>query len=49
MRDWIVILILYVLVVVLFRVVGGVAGAGDAVRRWGSHVGTRGMNFRSSS
>jgi hypothetical protein len=49
MRDWIVILILYVLVLVLFRVLGGVAGAGDALRRWGSHASTGGMKPRSSS
>ena len=49
MLDWIVIAILYVLVLLLFRVVGGVAGAGDAVRRWGSHSSSRGMKPRSSS
>jgi hypothetical protein len=48
-RDWIVIAILYVLVLALFRVVGGVAGAGDAVRRWGTHASNRGMKPRSSS
>jgi hypothetical protein len=49
MRDWIVIAILYLLVLVLFRVLGGVAGAGDAVRRWGSHASTRGIKPSSSS
>jgi uncharacterized protein HemY len=49
MLDWIVIAILYVLVLLLFRVVGGVAGAGDAMRRWGSHSSTRGMRPTSSS
>lgn len=49
MRDWIVIAILYVLVLVLFRVLGGVAGAGDAVRRWGSHSSSRGIKPSSSS
>jgi uncharacterized protein HemY len=49
MRDWIVIAILYVLVLVLFRVVGGVTAAGDAVRRWGLHASRRGMKASSSS
>lgn len=49
MVDWIVIAILYVLVLVLFRVVGGVTSAGDAVRRWGLHTSTRGMKAGSSS
>lgn len=49
MRDWIVIAILYLLVLVLFRGLGGVAGAGDAIRRWGSHASSRGMKARSSS
>jgi hypothetical protein len=35
-RDWIVILILYVLVLVLFRLLGGFATAGEAFRSWGS-------------
>lgn len=49
MRDWIVILILYVFVLALFRFAGGIAGAGDALRRWGSHASTPRMNPSSSS
>ena len=49
MVDWIVIAILHVLVLVLFRIVGGVTSAGDAVRRWGSHTSTRGVRASSSS
>jgi hypothetical protein len=40
-RDWIVIAVLYLLVLVLFRIVGGVASAGEAMRRWGAHSSAR--------
>jgi hypothetical protein len=35
MRDWIVILVLYVFVLGLFRVLGGFAAAGEAIQAWG--------------
>ncbi len=47
--DWIVIGILYVLVLLLFRFVGGVASAGEAMRQWGAHTSRRRMKPRSSS
>ena len=47
MGDWIVIAVLYVLVLVLFRVVGGVTSAGDAVRRWGSRSSRLGTSSGS--
>jgi uncharacterized protein HemY len=47
--DWIVIAILYVLVLLLFRFVGGVASAGDAMRQWGAHASKRRMKPTSSS
>ena len=37
MRDWIVILVLYVLALGLFRTLGGWRSAAEAFRRWGSH------------
>jgi Sec-independent protein translocase protein TatA len=40
MRDWIVILILYVLVFGLFRLLEGFASAGEAFRSWGSRSTT---------
>ena len=49
MGDWIVIGILYVLVLLLFRLVGGVAGAGEAMQRWGAHESKRRMKARSTS
>lgn len=35
MRDWIVILVLYVVVLGLFRGLGGLRSAADAFRMWG--------------
>jgi hypothetical protein len=35
MRDWIVILVLYVVVLALFRGLGGFRSAADAFRMWG--------------
>ena len=35
MWDWLLIAVLYVLVLVFFRLLGGVDSAGDALRRWG--------------
>jgi hypothetical protein len=49
MRDWIVIAILYLLVLVLFRIVGGVASAVEAMRRWGAHSSARRFTPRSGS
>jgi uncharacterized protein HemY len=49
MGDWIVIGILYVLVLLLFRFVGGVASAGEAMRRWGAHESKRRIKARSNS
>jgi hypothetical protein len=48
-RDWIVIAVLYVLVLLLFRFLGGVASAGEAMRRWGAHSSARRFKPRSSS
>ena len=49
MRDWIALVILYILVLGLFRVLGGLGSAAEAFRRWGEHsAGPRG-NPRSSS
>jgi len=49
MRDWIVILILYVLALGLFRVLGGLRAAGDVFRRWGRHSAATRANPGSSS
>ena len=35
MRDWIVILVLYAVVLFGFRALGGIRAAGEAVERWG--------------
>lgn len=35
MRDWIVIIALYVFSLGLFRALGGIRGAADTFRRWG--------------
>lgn len=34
-REWIVTVVLYLVGIGLFRLLGGVGAAGDAVRRWG--------------
>ena len=49
MRDWIVILILYVLVLGSFHALGGLGAAAEAFRRWGGHSATRRPNPGSSS
>ncbi len=49
MRDWIAILILYVLALGLFRVLGGLGSAADAFRRWGGHSSGTRVNPGSSS
>jgi hypothetical protein len=40
MRDWIVILVLYVVVLFGFRALGGIRAAGEAVERWGRSSST---------
>ncbi len=35
MRDWIVILVLYALVLFGFRALGGIRAAGESIERWG--------------
>jgi uncharacterized protein HemY len=47
--DWIVIAVLYVLVLLLFRLLGGVDSAGEAMRRWGRASARRRMTPGSSS
>lgn len=49
MRDWIVILILYILALGLFRVLGGLGSAAEAFRRWGGHSAGQRVNPGSSS
>ena len=41
MLDWVVIVVLYVSVLLLFRFLGGIASAGDAMRQWGAHASRR--------
>jgi hypothetical protein len=40
MRDWILILVLYGVVLFGFRALGGIRAAGQAVQRWGSSSST---------
>jgi hypothetical protein len=40
MRDWIVILVLYAVVLFGFRALGGIRAAGEAVERWGRSSST---------
>lgn len=49
MWDWIVIAILYVLVLLLVRFLGGVASAGQAMQKWGEHAGRRWMKTHPRS
>lgn len=49
MRDWIVLVILYILVLGLFRVLGGLGSAAEAFRRWGKHSADQRVNPGSSS
>ena len=49
MRDWTVILILYVLALLLFRILGGLGAAADVFRRWGGHSAGPRPNPGSSS
>ena len=41
MRGWIVIGVLYVFNLLLLRYLGGFAGAGEAMRRWGEATARR--------
>ena len=36
MRDWTVIGLLYLLGIGIFRILGGLGAAGEAIRRWGA-------------
>jgi hypothetical protein len=49
MRDWIVIAVLYTLFLALFRFLGGLGAAGDALRRWGKASASIRINPGSSS
>jgi hypothetical protein len=49
MRDWIVILVLYVLSLGLFRILGGLRGSADTFRRWGRASSALRMSPGSSS
>jgi hypothetical protein len=49
MRDWIVIVALYVLSLGLFRVLGGIRGAAETFRRWGHASSAVRFNPGSSS
>lgn len=42
MRDWIVILVLYAVVLFGFRALGGIRAAGETFRRWGRSSSTPG-------
>jgi hypothetical protein len=39
--DWIVIIVCYVWVLVLFRFLGGIGSAGEAMQKWGAHSARR--------
>jgi len=47
MRDWIVILVLYVVVLFGFRALGGIRAAGETFERWGRSSSTSGRLERS--
>ncbi len=49
MRDWIIILILYVFALGFFRALGGFGAAGEALRRWGERGSALSANPGSSS
>jgi hypothetical protein len=49
MREWIPILVLYVVGLGLFRILGGFGAAGSAVRRWGHGSSALKSNPGSSS
>ena len=40
MRDWIVVVVLYVLGIGIFHVLGGLAAAGEALSNWGRSSST---------
>lgn len=49
MRDWMIIVALYVLSLGLFRALGGIRGAADTFRRWGHSSSAVRFNPGSSS
>jgi hypothetical protein len=49
MRDWIVALVFYLFALGVFRAVGGLGAAGEALRRWGRATSTVRTNPGSSS
>jgi hypothetical protein len=49
MVDWIVIAVLYALVLLLVRFLGGIASAGEAMQKWGAHAGRRWQKTHSGS
>jgi len=49
MKDWIVILVLYVFSLGLFRILGGLRGSADTFRRWGHASSAVRMSPSSSS
>jgi uncharacterized membrane protein HdeD (DUF308 family) len=49
MKDWIIIVGLYALVVGLFHILGGLGAAAEAFQRWGAaHTTTENSRVRSS-
>ncbi len=49
MRDWIVIVVLYLLGMGIFRLLGGFGAAGEALRQWGRAWATRATEQGSTS
>ena len=49
MRDWIVALVFYLFALAVFRGLGGLAAAGETLRRWGRATSTVRTNPGSSS
>jgi hypothetical protein len=50
MWSWIIIVVLYVFSAGFFRLIGGLAGAADALQQWGSNTAsTRGRRSSTSS
>jgi hypothetical protein len=47
--DWIVIAACYVFVLALFRFLGGIGSAGEAMRQWGAHASKRWLKAHSRS
>ena len=49
MRDWIVIGVLYAFGIGVFRILGGLGAAGEAIRRWGAFSASPSKSEPSSS